>query len=214
MLILRLLFDVVHLGLMLLICMTLFKVKLNKDNKVLFVISTVSIFVLMSLKSYVQLETPFFGRMLELLLLLFLAWCVSKLIKKDFIVSLSLSFFVNSVSIPVYLLIAQFYSGITSHDAFRQAEFATSIALTVFYGGLLILLLRSETVNTLLKTVVLKLKWVLFSVALLMYDVIMITAVYDENPYFSIGFYAVMIPIMTLLIVSIVYFIYRKKEVN
>jgi len=194
--------------------MTLFNTKLDKNNRLTYILGVVGVFALMTGKSYVQLELAFAGRMLELLLMLVIAWCVNRIIKKDYITALGVSFWVNAISIPIYILVAQSFSNIQSDEVFRQAEFITSVSLTFFYGGLWLLLLKNNRINELVRDLIVRFKWILFSIALLMYDAIIIASVFESNPYFSKGFYYTLIPVFSILIISGVYMVYKKEQVK
>jgi len=213
----RLTFDYLHIGMMVFLCMTLFGVKLNRNNKKLVIASTGIIFLLMSFKSYIQLDYTLAARLIEVLLLIIMAVFIKKLIRQKYLIALSASFFSVVVSIPVYILVTFLWLNTKETDVnFRLIEMATAISLSLFYCTLLMVLNNKKLAKAkrTLSTLIIKFKNGFIGVFILMYGALIVSDIISNNRYLSKNLLIILTPVFMLLTFASLIFLIGQLQKN
>jgi len=218
MLAIRLLADVLHTAMMLYICVKIFSVSIDQNKRNWMIVGTVIIFLVMTYKSYIQLDYLLLGRTLEMLLLLLMALIVSKLIDRAFDESLALSFIVMIIAVPVYFAVTMIWMNISNLSiTFRDLEMITSIGLLLYYGSLILILSGrfGKIINGILKKLVINFKYQ-FIVTFIFMNLSLIGSEIINHHDNSIGNYMVMLSLSfgVLLLLTIFVLINKQRKVQ
>ncbi len=218
MLAIRLLADVLHTAMMLYICVKIFSVSIDQNKRNWMIVGTVIIFLVMTYKSYIQLDYLLLGRTLEMLLLLLMALIVSKLIDRAFDESLALSFIVMIIAVPVYFAVTMIWMNISNLSiTFRDLEMITSIGLLLYYGSLILILSSrfGKIINGILKKLVINFKYQ-FIVTFIFMNLSLIGSEIINHHDNSIGNYMVMLSLSfgVLLLLTIFVLINKQRKVQ
>ncbi len=214
----RLLADIVHTAMMLYICVKIFSVSVDQNKRNWMIVGTVIIFLVMTYKSYLQLDYLLLGRSLEMLLLLLMALIVSKLINRSFGEALALSFIVMIIAVPVYFVVVMIWKNTNNLNlTFRNLEMITSIGLLLYYGSLILVLSSrfGKAIKGVLKKLVINFKYQ-FIVTFIFMSLSLIGSELINHHENSIGHYMIMLSLSfgVLVLLTIFVLINRQRKVQ
>lgn len=214
----RLVADLLHTAMMYHICMKIFDKDFNRKKQFWMIAGSIIIFLLMSYKSYIQLDYPLYGRIMEFFLVMTMGWFVVKLTDRTYGESVAMSFLTMIIGVPVYLFVTFIWLQLESTDAiFRQMEFLTSIGLIVIYGGVLYMVASryGTSLKTVLRKLIINFKLHLLVTFVIMNVVVIGADLLGRSRYLISAYTAVTMSAFTVLLLLILFVVInRKRKLN